>query len=114
MWDVAWEELMALELAKAGCRQPSHLLLHLKSFKRLENFVRVIKCNVGEESEDTESQATKICSVVRRVWKAYKFDMKTLVLKVVLCKSLILLKKSLKLKSNVRLHIHNSDCVLPV
>lgn len=82
MWDVAWEELMALELAKAGCHQPSHLLLHLKSFKRSENFVRVIKCNVGEESEDTEAQATKICSVVRRVWKAYKFDMKTLVLKV--------------------------------
>ncbi|KAJ6714895.1 TETRATRICOPEPTIDE REPEAT (TPR)-CONTAINING PROTEIN-RELATED [Salix viminalis] len=82
MWDVAWEELMALELARAGCHLPSHLLLHLKSFKRSENFVRVIKCNVGEVSEGTQAQATKICSVVHRVWKAYKFDMKTLVLKV--------------------------------
>ncbi|KAF2308991.1 hypothetical protein GH714_042439 [Hevea brasiliensis] len=82
MWDVPWEELMALELAKAGCRQPSHLLLHLKNFKRSENFVRVIKCNVEEESEGSEPQAVRICSVVRRMWKAYQSDMKSLILKV--------------------------------
>ncbi|CAK7356237.1 unnamed protein product [Dovyalis caffra] len=82
MWDVPWEELMALELAKAGRHQPSYLLLHLKNFRRSENFVRVIKCNDGEESEGTDGQAIKICSVVYRVWKAYQYDMKTLVLKV--------------------------------
>ncbi|XP_037495569.1 uncharacterized protein LOC105636609 isoform X2 [Jatropha curcas] len=78
MWDVPWEDLMALELAKAGCRQPSHLLLHLKNFNRAESFVRVIKCNVEEESEGSEPQAVRICSVVRRMWKAYQFDMKSL------------------------------------
>lgn len=83
MWDVPWEELMTLELAKAGCRQPSHLLLHLKNFKRSENFVRVIKCNVEEESERSEPQAVRICSVVRRMWKAYQSDLKSLILKVI-------------------------------
>ncbi|EEF45057.1 vacuolar protein sorting-associated protein, putative [Ricinus communis] len=82
MWDVPWEELMALELAKAGCRQPSHLLLHLKNFKRSENFIRVIKCNVAEESEDSEPLAVRICFVVRRVWKEYQSDMKSIMLKV--------------------------------
>lgn len=84
MWDVPWEELMALELAKAGYNQPSHILLHLKSFRRSENFVRVIKCNVGEESEGSEPQAVRICSVVRRIWKSYQSDMKSLVLKVII------------------------------
>ncbi|XP_050223282.1 uncharacterized protein LOC126673249 [Mercurialis annua] len=82
MWDVPWEELIALELAKAGCLQPSHLLLHLKNYRRSESFVRVIKCNVAEESDETEPQAVRICSVVRRVWKQFQSDMKNVILKV--------------------------------
>ncbi|XP_068305501.1 uncharacterized protein [Pyrus communis] len=81
MWDVPWEELMAMELAKAGCNQPSHLILHLKNFRRSENFVRVIKCIV-EEVPGNEPQAVRICSVVRKMWKAYQSDMKSLMLKV--------------------------------
>ncbi|KAK4844286.1 hypothetical protein QYF36_018501 [Acer negundo] len=81
MWDVPWEELMAVELAKAGCQQPSHLILHLKSFKRSENFVRVIKCSV-EEMDGREPQTVRICSVVRKMWKAYQSNMKSLMLKV--------------------------------
>ncbi|KAF8032759.1 hypothetical protein BT93_D1608 [Corymbia citriodora subsp. variegata] len=82
MWDVSWQELMALELAKAGCNQPSHLILHLKDFRRSENFVRVIKCVTEVETEGTVPQAVTICSVVRKMWKAYQSDMKYLVLKV--------------------------------
>ncbi|KAE9596742.1 putative vacuolar protein sorting-associated protein [Lupinus albus] len=82
MWDMPWDELMALELAKAGSNQPSHLILHLKHFRRAEFFVRVIKCNIVEEFEGREPQAIKICSVVRKTWKAYQSDMKSLVLKV--------------------------------
>lgn len=81
MWDVPWEELMALELAKAGCQLPSHLILHLKDFRRPENFVRVIKCIV-EEDEGREPQAVKICSVVRKMWNAYQSDLKNFALKV--------------------------------
>ncbi|XP_021892866.1 uncharacterized protein LOC110810873 isoform X2 [Carica papaya] len=81
MWDVPWEELMALELAKAGCLMPSHLMLHLKNFRRSENFVRIIKCSV-EEIEGREHQAVRICSVVRKMWKAYQSDIKCLTLKV--------------------------------
>ncbi|XWS38677.1 hypothetical protein CRYUN_Cryun19dG0151500 [Craigia yunnanensis] len=73
MWDVPWEELMALELAKAGNQLPSHLLLHLKNFRRSETFVRVIKCSV-EEVEGIEPQAVKICSVVRKMWRAHQSD----------------------------------------
>ncbi|XP_020979196.1 uncharacterized protein LOC107640015 [Arachis ipaensis] len=82
MFDVPWDELMALELAKAGSSQPSHLILHLRHFRRSEKFARVIKCNSVEEFEGIEPQAVKICSVVRRTWKAYQADMKSLVLKV--------------------------------
>lgn len=82
MWDVPWEELMSLELAKAGHPQPTHLILHLKNFRRSEHFVRVIKCSLGEESERSESQAIRVCSVVRKMWKAYQSDMKSLILKV--------------------------------
>ncbi|CAI0538916.1 unnamed protein product [Linum tenue] len=82
LWDVPWEDLMALELAKAGYQQPSHLLLHLKNFRKPESFVRVIKCIVEDGNEEREPQAVKICSVVHRIWKAYKSDMKNLVLKV--------------------------------
>lgn len=81
MWDVPWEELMTMELAKAGSRQPSHLILHLKNFRRSENFVRVIKCSV-EEMEESEPQAVRICSVVRKMWKAHQSNMKSLILKV--------------------------------
>ncbi|KAK9266873.1 hypothetical protein L1049_027132 [Liquidambar formosana] len=82
LWDVPWEELMAVELAKAGYHRPSHVILHLKNFRRSEVFVRVIKCSVEEESEGREPQAVRICSVVRKMWKAYQSDMKILILKV--------------------------------
>ncbi|KAK7309084.1 hypothetical protein RJT34_05549 [Clitoria ternatea] len=82
MWDVPWDELMALELAKAGSSQPSHLILHLKHFRKSDNFVLVIKCNTVEMYEGREPQAIKICSVVRRTWKAYQSDLKSLMLKV--------------------------------
>lgn len=82
MWDVPWEELLAVELAKAGCQQPSHLILHLKTFRRSENFVRVIKCNT-EELREREPQAVQICSVVHKMWKVYQSKMKSLILKVV-------------------------------
>lgn len=72
---------MALELAKVAQSQPSHLIIHLKSFKRAENFVRVIKCHV-EEIAGREPQAVRICSVVRKLLKEYQSDMKSLVLKV--------------------------------
>ncbi|XP_059641926.1 uncharacterized protein LOC132283907 [Cornus florida] len=82
MWDVPWEELMSVELAKAGCPRPSHIILHLKNFRRSEAFVRVIKCTTEEELEGRESQALRICSVVRRMWKAHQSNMKSLTLKV--------------------------------
>ncbi|KAJ4957745.1 hypothetical protein NE237_024856 [Protea cynaroides] len=81
MWDVPWEELLALELAKAGYPRPSYLILHLRNFKRFENFVRLVKCNAEEEAEG-EPQAVRICSVVRKVWKKYQSDMRSLDLKV--------------------------------
>lgn len=79
MWDVPWEELMALELAKAGHPKPSHLILHLKNFKRSENFVQVIKCSI--EEEEGEPQAVRLCSAVRKIWKAHQIDSKSLTLK---------------------------------
>ncbi|EOA17894.1 hypothetical protein CARUB_v10006303mg [Capsella rubella] len=82
MWDVPWEDLMALELAKAGSQRPSHLILHLKSFRKSESFAQVIKCSVPEESDGLEPQAVQICSVVRKMWKAYQSNMKNLILKV--------------------------------
>ncbi|XP_021768084.1 uncharacterized protein LOC110732449 isoform X1 [Chenopodium quinoa] len=82
MWDVPWEELLSLELAKPGRLQPSHLIFHLKTFKRSEPFVRVIKCKPEEESEGGEPLAVKICSTVRTMWKAYQSDLKSLALKV--------------------------------
>ncbi|PIA31101.1 hypothetical protein AQUCO_05300138v1 [Aquilegia coerulea] len=81
MWDVPWEDLLALELAKAGHAKPSHLILHLKKFKRSENFVCLIKCGV-EEAEEGESQAVQICSIVHKFWKEYQADMRCLTLKV--------------------------------
>ncbi|GJX33564.1 pleckstrin domain superfamily protein [Tanacetum coccineum] len=82
MWDVPWEDLMALELAKAGNPQPSHLILHLMKFKKAENFVRVIKCSTEEESEARDPQAVRICMAVRKMWKAYQSSLKSLVLTV--------------------------------
>ncbi|KAA8522113.1 hypothetical protein F0562_012573 [Nyssa sinensis] len=83
LWDVPWEELMAVELAKAGCPRPSHIILHLKNFTRSETFVQVIKCSAEEESEGNEPpQAVRICSVVRKMWKAHQSKMKSLTLKV--------------------------------
>ncbi|KAK9094958.1 hypothetical protein Scep_026427 [Stephania cephalantha] len=80
IWDVPWEELLALELAKAGYPKPSHLILHLKDFKKSEKFVRIIKCFV--EEADEEPQAVRICSVVHKLWKAYQADMRLIELKV--------------------------------
>ncbi|KAK4746515.1 hypothetical protein SAY87_012827 [Trapa incisa] len=82
LWDVPWQELMALELAKAGFDQPSHLILHLKIFNRSESFVKVIKCIIQEEPEESIPQAVRICSLVRKMWKAHESDMKCLALKV--------------------------------
>lgn len=89
MWEVPWEELMALELAKAGSQRPSHLILHLKNFQKSESFAHVIKCCVPEESDGLEPQAIRICSVVRKMWKAYQSNMKNLVLKVIAILNLI-------------------------
>ncbi|KAL3619418.1 hypothetical protein CASFOL_036988 [Castilleja foliolosa] len=75
-WDVPWEEVMALELAKAGHNIPSHLIIHLKSFKRGESFVRVIKCNSEQLPEEREPQAVRVCSVVCRIWKAHQNSLK--------------------------------------
>ncbi|CAA0838075.1 pleckstrin homology (PH) domain-containing protein [Striga hermonthica] len=76
LWDVPWEEIMALELAKAGHPIPSHLIIHLKCFKRGESFVRVIKCS--SMPEERQSQAVKVCSVVYRMWKAHQNNLKQL------------------------------------
>ncbi|KAL7609935.1 hypothetical protein Lser_V15G10156 [Lactuca serriola] len=82
MWDVPWEDLMALELAKAGNPKPSHLILHLINFKRSESFVRVIKCSTEDESDESDPQAVKICLAVRKMWKTHQSSLKSLVLKV--------------------------------
>ncbi|PWA96948.1 pleckstrin (PH) domain superfamily protein [Artemisia annua] len=82
MWDVQWDDLMALELAKAGNPQPSHLILHLVKFKKAESFVRVIKCSTEEESEARDPQAVRVCMAVRKMWKAYQSSKKSLTLKV--------------------------------
>ncbi|XP_042024109.1 uncharacterized protein LOC121771392 [Salvia splendens] len=72
MWDAPWEEVMALELAKAGYPSPSHLIIHLKTFRKGESFVRVIKCSTEQLSEDREPQAVRICSVACKMWMAHK------------------------------------------
>lgn len=72
MWDVPWEHVMTFELAKAGYPIPSHLIIHLNTFRRGESFVRVIKCNTEQQSDEIEPQATRICSVARKMWKAHK------------------------------------------
>lgn len=82
MWDVPWEDLMALELAKAGNPIPSHLILHLIKFKKADSFVRVIKCSTEEESEGGDPQAVRICLAVRKMWRAYQSSLKSLTLKV--------------------------------
>ncbi|GAB2263603.1 hypothetical protein Droror1_Dr00025737 [Drosera rotundifolia] len=82
LWNMPWEELLALELTKAGSPQPSHLILHLKRFKRSEVFARVIKCHTDGEPEGGEPQAVRICKVVRKMWKAHQLDLKTIELKV--------------------------------
>lgn len=76
MWDVTWEDIMSLELAKAGYSSPSHLIIHLKTFKRGESFVRVIKCNTEEISDEREPQAIQICAVACKMWKAHGKDVK--------------------------------------
>ncbi|KAL3817950.1 hypothetical protein ACJIZ3_003855 [Penstemon smallii] len=80
MWDVPWEEVLTLELAKAGYSRPSHLIIHLKSFGRAESFVRVIKCKTEQLPEEREPQSARICSVVRKMWKAHQNDMKNIII----------------------------------
>ncbi|KAL4278350.1 hypothetical protein GQ457_03G021670 [Hibiscus cannabinus] len=82
MWDVPWKELMAVELAKQGSQMPSYLLLHVKNFRRLEAFVRVIKCTSVEEVEETEPLAVKICTVARKMWRAHEDNINSIMLKV--------------------------------
>ncbi|KAK8691038.1 hypothetical protein V6N13_074559 [Hibiscus sabdariffa] len=82
MWDVPWRELMAVELAKQGSQMPSYLLLHVKNFRRLEAFVRVIKCTSVEEVEETEPLAVKICTVARKMWRAHEDNINSIMLKV--------------------------------
>uniref|UniRef100_A0A0E0MAV7 PH domain-containing protein n=1 Tax=Oryza punctata TaxID=4537 RepID=A0A0E0MAV7_ORYPU len=79
LWDVPWEDVLALELAKAGYQRPSHVIIHLKNFRRSENFVRLIKCNVDEEHEP---QALLLCSSIRKMWRSHQTDMKVVPLKV--------------------------------
>lgn len=81
IWDVQWEELLALELAKAGCPKPSHLIIHLKNFRKSESFVRLVKCSFDAE-DDQDPQAVRICSAIHKTWKAHQLDMKTLTLRV--------------------------------
>ncbi|KAL8053513.1 hypothetical protein ABFS82_05G077000 [Erythranthe guttata] len=76
MWDVPWADVMSLELAKAGLPMPSHLIIHLKTFKRGESFVRVIKCNTENLLDEIEPQAVRVCSVVYKMWKAHQNDNK--------------------------------------
>ncbi|KAI5419030.1 hypothetical protein KIW84_043296 [Lathyrus oleraceus] len=54
----------------------------MKHFWRSENFVRVVKCSSVEEFEGRETQAVKICLAVRKTWKAYQSDKRSLILKV--------------------------------
>ncbi|WVZ57683.1 hypothetical protein U9M48_008037 [Paspalum notatum var. saurae] len=79
LWDVPWEEVLALELAKAGYQRPSHVIIHLKNFRRSENFVRLIKCNVDEEREP---QALSLCSSIRKMWRSHQAAKKVVPLKV--------------------------------
>ncbi|XP_062205491.1 uncharacterized protein LOC133907454 isoform X2 [Phragmites australis] len=79
LWDVPWEEVLALELAKAGYQRPSHVIIHLKNFRRFENFVRLIKCNIDEEPEP---QALSLCSSIRKMWRSHQAAMEVIPLKV--------------------------------
>lgn len=81
LWDVPWENLLAIELAKAGYDKPSHLIIHLQNFRRSESFARIIRCDVGN-SEDQEPQAIIICSTIQRMWKTHQANKKIVVLKV--------------------------------
>ncbi|CAD6212089.1 unnamed protein product [Miscanthus lutarioriparius] len=79
LWDVPWEEVLALELAKAGYQRPSHVIIHLKNFRRSENFVRLIKCNIDDERQP---QALSLCSSIRKMWRSHQAAMKVIPLKV--------------------------------
>ncbi|WOL09557.1 hypothetical protein Cni_G18310 [Canna indica] len=81
LWDVPWEDLLSIELAKAGYDKPSHLIIHLKNFRRSESFARLIRCN-NAEAEEQEPQAVIICSTIRRMWRAQQTKKNILVLKV--------------------------------
>jgi vacuolar protein sorting-associated protein 13A/C len=82
LWDVPWEEVLSLELAKAGYQRPSHVIIHLKNFRRSENFVRLIKCNIDNEREP---QALSLCCSIRKMWRSHQAAMKVIPLKVISC-----------------------------
>eukprot|EP01018_Ginkgo_biloba_P007916 Gb_35998 [translate_table: standard] len=71
LWDVSWGELLALELAKGGHQKPSHVILHLRNFRKSECFVRIIKSFVEDEQEG-EIQAMRIYSTIQKLWKTYQ------------------------------------------
>ncbi|KAK3153327.1 hypothetical protein QOZ80_2BG0170820 [Eleusine coracana subsp. coracana] len=79
LWDVPWEDVLTLELAKAGYQRPSHVIIHMKNFRRSENFVRLIKCNVDDEHEP---QALSLCSSIRKMWRSHQAATKVVPLKV--------------------------------
>ncbi|KAJ4777649.1 Pleckstrin (PH) domain-containing protein isoform 2 [Rhynchospora pubera] len=81
LWDVPWEEVLALELAKRGHTKPSMLIIHLKSCRKSGNFSRYIRCKC-EEEDDHEPQAVVICYTIRRLWKAYQANNRVVLLKV--------------------------------
>ncbi|GFP96481.1 vacuolar protein sorting-associated protein 13c [Phtheirospermum japonicum] len=80
-WDVPWEEVMALELAKAGHHIPSHLIIHLKSFKR--GFLKPKTCTTYLESNRlstfpgfgavSEKQKAGARCAESRVWKVVRY-----------------------------------------
>lgn len=70
-WDVPWDELLALELVKGDQQKPSHVILHLRNFKKFECFVRVIKV-LAENDQEGTSQATVIYSFIQRLWNTYQ------------------------------------------
>jgi vacuolar protein sorting-associated protein 13A/C len=82
LWDVPWEEVLALELAKRGHLRPSMLIIHLKSCRKSGNFSRYIRCKVEEDNQ--EPQAVVICCTIRRLWKAYQANTRVVLLKVIL------------------------------
>lgn len=56
-----------MELVKGDQQKPSHVILHLRNFKKFECFVRVIKV-LAENDQEGTSQATMIYYFIPRLW----------------------------------------------